>query len=76
MDVHCSTYGEPWDTYHLRHDAISETDVDFADAEAWRSLPGAVRLNARYRDATRGKVRSQLRERTRKRWVGFLRREE
>lgn len=26
MDVHCSTGGEPWDVYHLRHDAIYETD--------------------------------------------------
>ena len=22
MDVHCTTCGEPWDVYHLRHDAI------------------------------------------------------
>lgn len=22
MDVHCSTCGEPWGVYHLRHDAI------------------------------------------------------
>lgn len=24
MDVHCGNCGEPWDTYHLRHDAIWE----------------------------------------------------
>ena len=27
MDVHCSTCGEPWDVYHLRHDAIYETGL-------------------------------------------------
>jgi hypothetical protein len=25
MDVHCATCGEPWDTYHIRHDAVYET---------------------------------------------------
>jgi hypothetical protein len=49
MDVHCSTCGEPWDTYHLRHDAIFETDLDHTEAEAWHSLPADMRLNARYR---------------------------
>jgi hypothetical protein len=38
MDVYCSTCGEPWDVYHLRHDAIFETDLSPAEAEAWRSL--------------------------------------
>ena len=32
MDVHCSSCGEPWDVYHLRHDAIFETDLDPAEA--------------------------------------------
>lgn len=49
MDVHCSTCGEPWDIYHLRHEAIFETDLDQAEAEAWCSLPGKIRLNPRYR---------------------------
>jgi len=27
MDVHCSTCREPRDVYHLRHEAICETDL-------------------------------------------------
>jgi hypothetical protein len=50
MDVHCSSCGEPWDTYHLRHDAIFETDLDSAEAEAWRSLSASHRLSSRYRE--------------------------
>ena len=34
MDVLCTTCGEPWDVYHLRHDAIHETDLDHAEAKA------------------------------------------
>ena len=50
MDVHCSTCGEPWDVYHLRHDAIFETDLHSAEAEAWRSLSPTERLSRRYRE--------------------------
>jgi hypothetical protein len=50
MDVHCSSCGEPWDVYHLRHDAIFETDLDAAEAEAWHSLSPAERLSRRYRE--------------------------
>lgn len=25
MDVTCATCGEPWDTYHMRHDAVWDT---------------------------------------------------
>ena len=50
MDVHCSSCGEPWDTYHLRHDAIFETDIDPAEAETWRGLSPAARLSRRYRE--------------------------
>src|SRR5262245_1094884 len=50
MDVHCSSCGEPWDVYHLRHDAIFETDLDPAEAEAWGSLSPAKRLSGRYRE--------------------------
>src|SRR6185295_1283070 len=49
MDVHCTTCGEPWDTYHLWHDAIFETGLSHEEAEAWRSLPRAEKLSARYR---------------------------
>jgi hypothetical protein len=50
MDVHCSSCGEPWDVYHLRHDAIFETDLDKAQAEAWSGLSPTERLSSRHRD--------------------------
>src|ERR1039458_10293131 len=50
MDVHCSSSGEPWDVYHLRHDAIFETDLDQAEAEAWLELSLQLRLSQRYRE--------------------------
>ncbi len=50
MDVHCSSCGEPWDVYHLRHDAIFETDLDHAEAKAWRELSPQLRLSQRYRE--------------------------
>jgi hypothetical protein len=49
MDVHCTTCSEPWDVYHLWHDAIFETRLSHEEAEAWRSLPRAEKLNDRYR---------------------------
>src|SRR2546422_3139338 len=49
MDVHCSSCNEPWDAYHLRHDAIFETDLDPAEAHAWRSLRSSEQLSRRYR---------------------------
>ena len=53
MDVHCTTCGEPWDIYHLRHDAIFETDLTHAEAKAWTGLSQALRLNQRYREKFR-----------------------
>lgn len=49
MDVHCSSCGEPWDVYHLWHDAIFETGLSHEEAEAWGSLPQASKLSDRYR---------------------------
>lgn len=49
MDVHCSTCNEPWDVYHLWHDAIFETGLSVEEAEAWRSLPRTQKLSDRYR---------------------------
>jgi hypothetical protein len=49
MDVYCTTCGEPWDTYHLWHDAIFETGLAQEDAEAWQQLPRPEKLNERYR---------------------------
>ena len=53
MDVHCTTCGEPWDVYHLRHDAIFETDLTHDEAKAWTGLSQALRLNKRYREKFR-----------------------
>ena len=53
MDVHCSTCGEPWDVYHLWHDAIFETGVSVEEAEAWRSLSRDQKLSDRYRKGFR-----------------------
>ena len=49
MDVHCSTCGEPWDTYHLWQDAVFETDLSHEEAEAWCGLPHTKKLSDRYR---------------------------
>ena len=49
MDVHCSTCGEPWDVYHLWHDAIFETGLSIEDAEAWCLLPRSEKLSERFR---------------------------
>ena len=50
MDVHCTACGEPWDVYHLRHDAIYETDLSHAEAKAWTQLSPPLKLNDRYRE--------------------------
>lgn len=49
MDVHCTTCGEPWDTYHLWQDAIFDTGLSVEQAEAWRRLPRQEKLGPRYR---------------------------
>jgi len=50
MDVLCSTCGEPWDVDHLRHEAIHETDLDTAEADAWCELSDRrLKFNDRYR---------------------------
>lgn len=53
MDVHCSTCREPWDVYHLRHEAIYETGLDAAEIQAWKQLPAKDRLCPRYREEFR-----------------------
>ena len=50
MDVHCTTCGEPWDVYHLRHDAIFETDLSNAETKAWTELSLHLKLQDRYRE--------------------------
>ena len=49
MDVHCSTCGEPWDTYHLWHDAIWETGLSEAEIRAWENLPQSEKLAPKWR---------------------------
>lgn len=49
MDVHCTACGEPWDSYHLRHDAIYETDLTSDQAKAWDRLPPQKRLSDHFR---------------------------
>ena len=51
MDVHCTTCGEPWDTYHLWQDAIWETGLDEEKVGEWKNLPPEERLSERYRRA-------------------------
>ena len=53
MDVRCTTCGEPWDTYHLWHDAIYDTGLTHEQAEIWNSLPRSEQLNDCYRQAFR-----------------------
>ena len=48
MDVHCTSCGEPWDVYHLWHEAIFETGLSVEAAEEWRKLPSSERLSKRY----------------------------
>jgi hypothetical protein len=49
VDVHCTTCQEPWDAHHLWHDAIFETGLAQAEAEAWRDLPRIEKLSDGYR---------------------------
>lgn len=53
MDVHCTTCGEPWDTYHLWHDAIFDTHLSHDEAEAWCELPREQKLSTYYREVFR-----------------------
>ena len=53
MDVHCTTCGEPWDVYHLWHDAIYETGLTEEQVEIWKSLPHGEKLNCCYREQFR-----------------------
>lgn len=50
MDVHCSTCGEPWDTYHLWHDAIWDTDLSETDIREWENLPQDEKLAPKWRE--------------------------
>lgn len=53
MDVHCSSCDEPWNVYHLWHEAIFETGLSVEESEAWRSLPRRQKLSTRYREEFR-----------------------
>lgn len=49
MDVHCSTCGEPWDSWHILHDAIYDTALTRHDCAAWDRLDRKEQLSPRYR---------------------------
>ena len=49
MDVHCTSCNEPWDIYHLRHDAVYETDLSPAEAKAWIGLSPKQKLTQAFR---------------------------
>jgi hypothetical protein len=49
MDVRCSTCDEPWDTHHLMHDEIFDTDLGEEEAIAWMDLPPTEKLSPWYR---------------------------
>lgn len=49
MDVHCSTCGEPWDTYHLWHDAIGDTGLSESEIREWEILPQSEKLAPKWR---------------------------
>jgi hypothetical protein len=51
MDVNCSTCDEPWDTYHLWHDAIYDTNLEEEAIDAWNALPSSQKLSPFYRQA-------------------------
>lgn len=53
MDVHCSTCEEPWDVYHLWHEAIFETGLRIEEAKVWSVLSRKEKLSSRYRDEFR-----------------------
>jgi len=49
MDAHCTTCNEPWDVYHLWHDAIFDTTLEAEEAEAWQYLSRSEKLTPHYR---------------------------
>lgn len=53
MDVHCSTCNEPWNVYHLWHDAIFETGLSVDEAKIWGKLPRSEKLSPQYREEFR-----------------------
>ena len=53
MDVHCTTCGEPWDVYHLWHDAIFGIGLSPEEEQAWPHLPREKKLGESYRKAFR-----------------------
>jgi hypothetical protein len=53
MDVHCTTCGEAWDTHHLRHGAIWETDFSDEEIAEWNGLSAEERLSEPYRGQLR-----------------------
>jgi hypothetical protein len=49
-DIHCQRCGEPWDTYHLRHDAIHETELSEEERRTWNGIL-SPRVRAAFQEA-------------------------
>lgn len=49
MDVHCTTCGEPWDTFHLRQEAIHETGLPETEITHWKLQTPEDKLSKFYR---------------------------
>ncbi len=50
MDVHCSSCREPWEVWHLCHDAVHETEMTEDEAAVWLELPRSEQLSTHHRD--------------------------
>lgn len=49
MDVHCSTCGEPWETFHLLEELIYEACGEEQLTEIWLGIPVSERLSSSFR---------------------------
>lgn len=50
MEVRCTTCREPWDTNHLRDEAIHDTSLPTEEILGWQNLPTAQRLTWKFRE--------------------------
>ena len=60
MDIYCQKCGEPWDAYHLRHDAPYEGNWDSVDVDCL--LTGAEGWDGKLSSPTGVLVKAQLTE--------------
>jgi hypothetical protein len=57
MDVYCQGCGEPWDTYHLRHDAIADAVFE---GGLWPSVRKQCDKGVSFSDAISSKWKGKL----------------